>query len=155
MDSNELKAVRQKAQDYVTTYLADCCRDELEWQNTGILRDGKLRVAARIFSVLDPAHALPLAQSEVKRQAMEQVVARDVSLPLWTVEQIEQIHEDARELMRKMVQVGEHVDIDYPQYDSESPCWSCCAKFTTEQRAAHDGNCPHCGAEQSLDPNDE
>lgn len=42
MDSNELKAVRQKAQEYVTAYLADCCRDELEWQNTGVLRDGKI-----------------------------------------------------------------------------------------------------------------
>jgi hypothetical protein len=68
--SNEMKDARSKAQEFVAANLAECCADEIEWQDTGLLRDGKLREAAKLFGALDKPHAIPLAQSETARQAM-------------------------------------------------------------------------------------
>lgn len=63
----------QQGQDFVAANLVECCRENLEWQNTGVLRAGKLREAAAIFGKVDKAHFLSIAQSETTRQAMQMV----------------------------------------------------------------------------------
>lgn len=69
---SELKQTMQRAKDFIAANLADCCRDELTWQDTGLLSDGKLREASEIYALVEDAHAMPMAQAEVARQAMQQ-----------------------------------------------------------------------------------
>lgn len=68
---SELKQTMQRAREFIAANLAECCRDELDWQKSSILRDGKLREAAAIFGEVDKTHAIPMAQSETARQAMQ------------------------------------------------------------------------------------
>ncbi|WP_300760155.1 hypothetical protein [Janthinobacterium sp.] len=63
----------QYGQDFVAANLVECCRENLEWHDTGELRSGKLREAAAIFAKVDQAHFLAIAQSETTRQAMQMV----------------------------------------------------------------------------------
>lgn len=68
---SELKQTMQRAREFIAANLAECCRDELEWQNTALLCDGKLREAAAIYAQVDTTHAIPLAQAEIATQAMQ------------------------------------------------------------------------------------
>lgn len=68
---SELKQTMQRAREFIAANLAECCRDELDWQKSSILRDGKLREAAAIFGEVDKPHSIPMAQSETARQAMQ------------------------------------------------------------------------------------
>lgn len=78
--SVDYKAIMQQGRDFIAANLADCCREELGWQNTALLRDGKLREAAEIYAQVDASHAIPLAQSETMRQAMQAIAAQGEAL---------------------------------------------------------------------------
>lgn len=78
--SADLKAILKQAQDFIAVNLAECCAEELEWQSTSLLCDGKLREAAAIYGKLDKTHALPLAQSETARQAMRRAALASQSV---------------------------------------------------------------------------
>lgn len=68
-----VKEYMQQGQDFIAANLVECCRENLEWHDTGELRKGKLREAAAIFAKVDKAHFLVIAQSETSRQAMQMV----------------------------------------------------------------------------------
>ena len=69
------KELMKQGSDLIAANLAECCREELEWQNTALLCNGKMREAGAIYSQVDAAHALSIVQSEVARQAMQVVAA--------------------------------------------------------------------------------
>jgi hypothetical protein len=75
VSSETLKEQLQLAREYVADHLVECCREELEWQDTALLCDGHLREAAKLFAALDPVRSLSMTQSEIHRQAMKFVVA--------------------------------------------------------------------------------
>lgn len=69
------KELMKQGNDLIAANLAECCREELEWQNTALLRNGKMREAGSIYAQVDSYHALSIVQSEVARQAMQVVAA--------------------------------------------------------------------------------
>ena len=69
------KELMRQGQELIAVNLAECCREELEWQNTALLCSGKMREAGAIYAQVDAAHALSIVQSEVARQAMQVVAA--------------------------------------------------------------------------------
>ena len=69
------KELMNQGQKLIAANLAECCREELEWQNTALLRDGKMREAGAIYAQVDSHHALSIVQSEVARQAMQALAA--------------------------------------------------------------------------------
>lgn len=69
------KELMKQGQELIAANLAECCREELEWQNTALLCDGKMREAGAIYAQVDSHHALSIVQSEVARQAMQVIAA--------------------------------------------------------------------------------
>lgn len=69
------KELMKQGQEMIAANLVECCREELEWQNTALLCNGKMREAGAIYARVDAAHALSIVQSEVARQAMQVVAA--------------------------------------------------------------------------------
>lgn len=70
------KKALDRAQRYVTTHLATCCREVLESQDSGILCDGRVRQAANIYAEVNARGALKMALDEVARQAMQLTAKR-------------------------------------------------------------------------------
>ena len=62
------KEYMKQGQDFIAANLAECCRENLEWHETGVLCNGKLRAAAAIFAKVDQSHFLSIAQSETSHQ---------------------------------------------------------------------------------------
>lgn len=69
------KELMRQGQELIAANLAECCREELEWQNTALLCNGKMREAGAIYAQVDASHALSIVQSEVARQAMQVIAA--------------------------------------------------------------------------------
>lgn len=72
MTSEELQAARERAEEFCSLHLVQCCRELAEWGKTSVLCDGKVRELAQLFSYAGHS-ALSLAEAEVKRQAVMQM----------------------------------------------------------------------------------
>jgi predicted ATP-grasp superfamily ATP-dependent carboligase len=60
----------KSAQAFIAQHLRECCQELTEWDNTAILRDGRVREAARIYHNVSSHSALAMARSEIERQAV-------------------------------------------------------------------------------------
>lgn len=87
----DYKEAMQQGREFIADNLAQCCKEELEWQNTALLCDGKLREAAAIFNTVDSTHCMPIAQSEVARQAMALAASGGNAAPGLTDEAIHEL----------------------------------------------------------------
>jgi hypothetical protein len=76
MDERELKAVRDAATAYAREHARELATELLEWSDTALLRDGRVRELAQMLQVLDAAHALTLARSFAERAALELAARR-------------------------------------------------------------------------------
>lgn len=77
--SESLRQILDRGRAYIAENLLEACQELLEWQNTGLLRDGVMREAALILEPLDTHHSMKIAEDEVKRQAMEAVVNHEAT----------------------------------------------------------------------------
>ncbi|WP_321944663.1 hypothetical protein [Burkholderia cenocepacia] len=71
MDEHRLTAARDAATAYAREHARELATELLEWSDTTLLRDGRVRELARMLQVLDAAHALKLARSFAERAALE------------------------------------------------------------------------------------
>ncbi|MCO8325955.1 DUF551 domain-containing protein [Burkholderia cenocepacia] len=76
MDERELKEARDMATAYAREHARELAAELLEWSDTALLCDGRVRELARMLQVLDAAHALTLARSFAERAALELAARR-------------------------------------------------------------------------------
>jgi len=63
--------VREKARAFADGCTKTLAAELIEWQDTGLLRDGKLRELASIWADVDAPNSLSLAESTATRAAFE------------------------------------------------------------------------------------
>lgn len=70
--SNEPKAIMAQAEDFAKDHLRECAAELIEWSDTAVLKDGKVRELARLCSEMVPhaCEGLKLAQRLVEREAL-------------------------------------------------------------------------------------
>lgn len=76
MDEHGLTADRDAATAYAREHARELATELLEWSDTTLLRDGRVRELARMLQVLDAAHALTLARSFAEHAALELAARR-------------------------------------------------------------------------------
>lgn len=62
--------VRNKARAFADGCAKTLAAELIEWQDTGLLRDGKMRELAAIWASVDASNAMSLAQSTATRAAL-------------------------------------------------------------------------------------
>lgn len=66
------KEVMAQAEAFVRENLSECAAELIEWIDTAVLRDGKVREAARILQPVLHHDAIKVAERIVERAALEQ-----------------------------------------------------------------------------------
>ena len=56
-----MRTLRDDVCEYIRNNLTQICVENLEWENTAILRDGAMRKAATMFTQVESNHALALS----------------------------------------------------------------------------------------------
>lgn len=85
--SDELKAIRIQAETFAREHVVECATELLEWSNTGLLRDGRVRELAKTLEQLDQHHSLTLAERFATRAALEHATAPAQTEPVgWFVQ---------------------------------------------------------------------
>lgn len=75
MSKIDIIAIRNEARAFAATHVRALSAELVEWQDTGLLRDGKLRELAAIWSKGDEPNSMSLAESTATRAALNAVVA--------------------------------------------------------------------------------
>lgn len=70
-----MKTDLQRAHEFAAQNLKQCCVEILKWENTGSLRDGKLRELAKITKTISPHQSLSIAEAIVKDEAFKYIVS--------------------------------------------------------------------------------
>lgn len=73
MPTNEMIAIRDAARAFAAAHVRTLAAELVEWQDTGLLRDGKLRELAGIWAKGDESNAMSLAESTATRAALDAV----------------------------------------------------------------------------------
>jgi len=72
----DIKVFRSEAQAFAKEHLAECAAEIIEWQDTAILRDGRVReLAAKCDKFIANHDALRVAESFINRAAVERVAS--------------------------------------------------------------------------------
>ncbi len=67
-----IKATRDKARRFAAEHLRECAEELREWQDTAILRDGRVRELAKICARFIENHdSLRVAESFINRAALD------------------------------------------------------------------------------------
>lgn len=66
-------AIRGEARAFAATHVRALAAELVEWQDTGLLADGKLRELAAIWAQGDESNAISLAESTATRAALDAV----------------------------------------------------------------------------------
>lgn len=78
--SEELKQIMRQADTFAREHVCELAGEIIEWQDTSILRKGKLRQLASTLRIADGLNSLKLAESMVVRAALERVATIDVTV---------------------------------------------------------------------------
>ena len=73
-DPERLRAIAAEAAKFAKDHVVVICEEVLEWHNTSILREGRVRELARLLEPLADSYALSVAESYARRAAFEFVV---------------------------------------------------------------------------------
>lgn len=69
------KKLRNESEEFAAANLRECAEELLEWNNTGLLRDGKVRELARLCAVwAGDRDSLSISQRIVEHGALRAVV---------------------------------------------------------------------------------
>lgn len=71
MSKSDVIAIRDEARTFAATHVRVLAAELVEWQDTGLLADGKLRELAAIWSKSDESNAMSLAKSTAVRAALD------------------------------------------------------------------------------------
>ncbi len=73
--TTDLRAIRDAANKFAAHHLRECAVELEEWDNTAILRDGKVReLALMVEPFAGDYHALRIASSIVQKAALKYVI---------------------------------------------------------------------------------
>jgi hypothetical protein len=78
-NATKLHRVRERGRLFAEQHVHELAMEILEWQNTAVLRDGKLRELAHILEALDASHALKIAENFAIRASLELAAQQDPS----------------------------------------------------------------------------
>jgi hypothetical protein len=78
-NADKLHRARDSGRLFAEQHVRELAMEILEWQNTALLRDGKLRELAHILKALDASHALKIAENFAIRAALELAAQQDHS----------------------------------------------------------------------------
>lgn len=73
-DPVKLRAIATQAEEFAKEHVVVIGEEMLEWQNTSLLREGRVRELSRILTPLADSYALSVAESYARRAAFEFVV---------------------------------------------------------------------------------
>lgn len=73
MSTIDIIAIRNEARTFAAVHVRALACELVEWQDTGLLPDGKLRELAAIWSKGDESNAMSLAESTATRAALNAV----------------------------------------------------------------------------------
>jgi hypothetical protein len=74
LDSAQLRAIADKAEEFAKEHIVVISEEMVEWRNTSLLRAGRVRELAQILVPLADSYALSVAESYAQRAAYEFVV---------------------------------------------------------------------------------
>jgi hypothetical protein len=74
LDSSQLRAIADQAEEFAKEHIVEISEEMVEWRNTSLLRDGRVRELSRILMPLADSYALSVAESYAQRAAYEFVV---------------------------------------------------------------------------------
>lgn len=63
--------LREQSEAFAREHLAECAKDLLEWQDTGLLPSGKVRELVQRCEAWAGRDALPVARAMVERAALQ------------------------------------------------------------------------------------
>lgn len=73
MPKAEVIAIRDEARKFAATHVKALSAELVEWQDTGLLPDARLRELATIWAKGDESNAMSLAESTATRAALDAV----------------------------------------------------------------------------------
>lgn len=80
---SDIMQFRVEAQAFAAEHLAECAAELIEWQDTAILRDGRVReLAAKCEKFISNHDSLPVAESLINRAAVERARAALAQSPV-------------------------------------------------------------------------
>ncbi len=74
MSQAALIATRNEARSFAASFAKVLADELIQWQDTGLLPDGKLRELAAIWARADESNAMSLAESTATRAALDALV---------------------------------------------------------------------------------
>ena len=74
MSQAALIATRNEARSFAASFAKVLADELIQWQDTGLLPDGKLRELAAIWARADESNAMSLAESPATRAALDALV---------------------------------------------------------------------------------
>jgi hypothetical protein len=74
LDSKQLREIADHAENFAKQHIVEISEEMVEWRNTSLLRDGRVRELSRILTPLADSYALSVAESYAQRAAYEFVV---------------------------------------------------------------------------------
>lgn len=77
LDYKGIKEKQVAAEAFCAANLRTCCEELVEWATTSVLRDGKVRELAAMFTWADEIHQLRIAEATVKHAAMMRLMEID------------------------------------------------------------------------------
>lgn len=66
----DVRQIRERANQFAATHVRELAAEIIEWQDTGLLRNGKLRELAAIWAEADVFSALTVAERTAFRAAL-------------------------------------------------------------------------------------
>lgn len=81
MKTIDVVATRDEARSFAAKWVKPLAAELIEWQDTGLLPDGKLRELAAIWAKVDESNSMSLAESSAGRAALDAVVGDDCGCP--------------------------------------------------------------------------
>jgi hypothetical protein len=74
LDSAALRKIADEATKFAEQHIVAISEEMLEWRNTSLLRNGRVRELAQMLEPLADSYALSVAESYAQRAAFEFVV---------------------------------------------------------------------------------
>lgn len=73
MPQENLITTRDEARTFAALFVKALATELIQWQDTGLLPDGKLRELAAIWAQADESNSMSLAESTAQRAALDAV----------------------------------------------------------------------------------
>lgn len=78
MKELDIQTILNSSIRYCNDNIGDLCREILQWHDTGILKDGKVRKLAHMLSYVPAYDRLKVAESMISTLAMESIIHNEL-----------------------------------------------------------------------------